>query len=504
MASSYETIAKALFINYESLYDVDIESGAYYCFYQSAAYEKHGLEKRGDDFFNELKDTVPRVIVPEDQDYVLEMLSKKALNEGTQRSECYSFVYRVYRDGQPVYHKIRAKQGKEGEKTHIYLGVRDIDYLIRQEKAHSEKVRSLLQKERNHMNAILASTEGYLEINLSKDMILERSIGDRTDHSKPLSSIPNWQTLTQYSVLNQWIIDHLLATSRDAYQLITKREYLIESFQKGERRVSLDFSYKSPEGGLQPCKQVYYLYQDETSKDIMSFCVIYDLTEQQKKEKEMEELERKLQLSRIRNFTGQMQPHFLYNALGSIQEIVLEDAAYAFELLGDFTTYLRGCIKSMANDKPIAFSQEMDNIRAYVNIEKMRFGKKLEVVFDIQTSDFEVLPLSIQPLVENAIRHGIYHKGKEGGRVVIKTCEDDTRWIVQIEDNGAGFNVEKLQDEMAQEMSESTGLKNLTFRLKNVLNADIDLNSTVGEGTIVTVSIPKAEGDKQNEDNNSR
>ena len=191
MASSYETIAKALFINYESLYDVDIESGAYYCFYQSAAYEKHGLEKRGDDFFNELKDTVPRVIVPEDQDYVLEMLSKKALNEGTQRSECYSFVYRVYRDGQPVYHKIRAKQGKEGEKTHIYLGVRDIDYLIRQEKAHSEKVRSLLQKERNHMNAILASTEGYLEINLSKDMILERSIGDRTDHSKPLSSIPN-------------------------------------------------------------------------------------------------------------------------------------------------------------------------------------------------------------------------------------------------------------------------------------------------------------------------
>jgi len=158
----------------------------------------------------------------------------------------------------------------------------------------------------------------------------------------------------------------------------------------------------------------------------------------------------------------------------------------------------------MANDKPIAFSQEMDNIRAYVNIEKMRFGKKLEVVFDIQTSDFKVLPLSIQPLVENAIRHGIYQKGKEGGRVVIRTCEDDLRWIVQIEDNGVGFNVEKLQDEMAQEMSESTGLKNLTFRLKNVLNADIDLNSTVGEGTIVTVSIPKAEGDKQNEDNNSR
>ena len=504
MATSYETIAKALFVNYESIYDIDMDSGTYYCFHQSESYEKHDLEKRGDDFFNELKKTVPRVIAPEDQDYVLRMLSKKALYEGTQGGEYYSFIYRVHRDGEPVYHKIRAKQEKEGETTHVYLGVRDINYLIRQERAHSEEVRSLLQKERNHMNAVLASTEGYLEINLSKDIVLERSIGEKTDSSKPLSSVPDWQEFAQYSILNQWIIENLIATNCDAYQLITKKEYLIEAFEKGERRVSLDFSYKNPEGRFQPCKQVYYLYQDETSGDIMSFCVVYDLTEQQKKEKEMEELERKLQLSRIRNFTGQMQPHFLYNALGSIQEIILEDASYAFELLGDFTTYLRGCIKSMADDRTISFSQELDNIRAYVNIEKMRFGSKLDVEFDIQSLDFEVLPLSIQPLVENAIRHGIYQRGKEGGRVVVRTREEDTCWIVCIEDNGVGFDVSKVQDEIAQEMSESTGLKNLTFRLKNVLNAEIDLDSTVGEGTNVIVSIPKPKGEKRNEDNHSR
>ena len=84
MAESYETIAKALFVNYESIYDIDMDSGAYYCFHQSETYEKHNLEKRGDDFFNELKKTVPRVVAPEDQDYVLRMLSKKALYEGTQ------------------------------------------------------------------------------------------------------------------------------------------------------------------------------------------------------------------------------------------------------------------------------------------------------------------------------------------------------------------------------------------------------------------------------------
>ncbi|MBR0456190.1 MAG: histidine kinase [Firmicutes bacterium] len=492
MSTSYETIAKALFINYESLYDVDIDTGMYYCFYESKSYEKHGLEKHGEDFFSELEKKVPEIIAPEDQDYVLEMLSKEALRKGTQGGECYSFIYRVLRGGEPVYHKIRAIQGTAGESAHVYLGVRDIDYLIRQERAHSEEVRSLLQKERNHMNAILASTEGYLEINLSKDMVLERSIGEVPDSSKPLSTVPDRQEFMRYSTLSQWLIDHLLATNRDVYQLVTKNDYLIDAFEKGERRVSLDFSYRNPAGGLQPCKQVYYLYQDETSKDIMSFCVVYDLTEQQKKEKEMEELERKLQLSRIRNFTGQMQPHFLYNALGSIQEIILEDPDYAFKLLGDFTTYLRGCIKSMADDRLVSFSQELDNIRAYVNIEKMRFGSKLDVVFAIQSSEFEVLPLSIQPLVENAIRHGIYQKGKEGGRVVIRTREDDTRWIVEIEDNGVGFDASKLQNESEQEMSESTGLKNLTFRLNNVLDADVNLKSVIGEGTTVTVTIPKA------------
>jgi len=368
MAVSYETIAKALFVHYESLYDVELETGAYYCFYESESYEKHGIEKHGEDFFSELRKTVHRVVVPEDRDYVLAMLTKEALQKGTQRGECYSFVYRVYQDGEPVYHKIRAMQEKEGESTHVYIGVRDIDYLIRRERAHYEEVRSL----------------------------------------------------------------------------------------------------------------------------------------QQKKEKEMEELERKLQLCRIRNFTGQMQPHFLYNALGSIQEIMLEDTAYAFELLGDFTTYLRGCIRSMADDRLVAFSQEMENIRAYVNIEKMRFGEKLDVVFDIQSADFQVLPLSIQPIVENAIRHGIYQRGKDGGRVIIRTREDDTHWIVEVEDNGVGFDVVKRRAEIDQGKSESMGLRNLTFRLKSVMNAEVDLKSTVGEGTTVTVTIPKPEGGKRDEDDYCR
>lgn len=208
----------------------------------------------------------------------------------------------------------------------------------------------------------------------------------------------------------------------------------------------------------------------------------------------MRELEQSLQLCRIRNFTGQMQPHFLYNALGSIQEIVLEDPAYASDLLGDFTTYLRGCIRSMSEDRTIGFSQELENIRAYANIEKMRFGDKLNVVYDLRTTAFSVLPLSIQPLVENAIRHGVYRKGKKGGTVTIRTWEDDDTWRVQVEDDGAGFDYQHYLEEMSTGATESTGLKNTMFRLSNVLGAHIDVTSQKGEGTTVTVMIPKTAG----------
>lgn len=234
----------------------------------------------------------------------------------------------------------------------------------------------------------------------------------------------------------------------------------------------------------------------------MSFCVIYDLTEQQKKEREMKELEQKLQLSRIKNFTSQMQPHFLYNALGSIQEIILEDATYAAKLLGDFTVYLRGCIRSMADDETISFAQELDNIRAYVSIEKMRFGEKLKVEYDLQITDFQVLPLSIQPLVENAIRHGIYQRGNQGGTVWIRTREQDSNKVILVEDDGVGFDYEEYQDKVKQYGSESTGLKNLIFRLESVLCATVEIVSAEGKGTSVTVTIPGRKGDTQSENYN--
>jgi sensor histidine kinase YesM len=196
-------------------------------------------------------------------------------------------------------------------------------------------------------------------------------------------------------------------------------------------------------------------------------------------------------MSRIRNSTSQMQPHFLYNALGSIQELILIDPAYASDLLGDFMVHLRSCVRAMENDKPIPFSEELKNIRAYTNIEKMRLGKKLDVKYEIQESNFFVLPLSIQPLVENAIRHGIHKRGKTGGTVTLRTKKTDNAWIIEVEDDGVGFNVDQIHEEIRQKKRSSTGLKNIRFRIKAVLNGSLNITSKEGEGTVVTVSIPR-------------
>lgn len=221
----------------------------------------------------------------------------------------------------------------------------------------------------------------------------------------------------------------------------------------------------------------------------MAFCVLYDLTEQQRKEKELIELEQELRMSRIRNSTSQMQPHFLYNVLGSIQEIMLDDPNYASELLDDFMIHLRGCIRGMENDLPIPFSQELSNIKAYVHIEKMRLGNKLRVIYEIENENFPVLPLSIQPIVENAIRHGIHERGDDGGTVTIYTEEEKNFWKISVEDTGVGFDTKILMS--PNKKSDSTGLKNLIFRLDKVMHAKVEIKSRKGKGTTVTVLIPK-------------
>lgn len=188
-----------------------------------------------------------------------------------------------------------------------------------------------------------------------------------------------------------------------------------------------------------------------------------------------------------------MQPHFLYNALSSIREIVLDDPEYAADLIYDFSTHLRACIRSMANDDLIPFRQELENIKAYVNIEKTRFGDKLHIRYECSEQDFQVIPLSIQPLVENAIRHGIYERGMDGGEVIVRSSSAENWYRIQVEDNGVGFDYETTMQQVHAGTRDSTGLFNLILRMEKVLKAHIAVDSEIGVGTKVTVTIPRGE-----------
>ncbi len=481
---SYEIIAKILFENYESIYEIDAETSAYRCYHESESYSELKIAGSGADFFAALHAHIPKVIHPEDQEYVRAMLRRDAILAALETDKYYTFVYRLLVDGREVYHKIRATLETIDGRLHILLGVRDVDETIRQEQLHTEALASMYQKEKNHMEAILGSASGYLEVNLTKDLILERS---------PVLPFGRMPEDIPYSVFSKRA-SRRIAKNAEKYARISERTYLLACFAGGEKRASVSFSVRRKNGSEQPFREVFYLYRDDASGDVLSFCVIYDLTEQQRQEQELKELEHALQMSRIRNFTSQMQPHFLYNALGSIQEIVLEDPQYASELIGDFSTHLRSCIRAMAKDDPLPFSQELDNIRAYVNIEKMRFGEKLKVRYEIGADGFSILPLSIQPLVENAIRHGIYGRGVKGGTVCVRTKETKDAYIVEVEDDGVGFDAAAFTGAQAGKNGDSTGLQNIMFRLDKVMHASVSIKSAVGAGTKVTVSIPKGGG----------
>lgn len=227
------------------------------------------------------------------------------------------------------------------------------------------------------------------------------------------------------------------------------------------------------------------------------YSVVVDLTQYQearlRAERELEQVREQLEQTRVKVSTSQMQPHFLYNALASIRELVLEDPQYASDLIYDFTLHLRACIKSMASDYLIPFKQEIENIRAYVNIEKMRFGEKLKIVYEIAEESFDIIPLSIQPLVENAIRHGIHERGAKGGTVYVRSYTIDDNYIVEVSDDGVGFSVDTVMQDISSGKKDSTGLINLIYRFDKLMQAVVEIESKVGEGTKITVKIPKAE-----------
>ena len=178
----------------------------------------------------------------------------------------------------------------------------------------------------------------------------------------------------------------------------------------------------------------------------------------------------------------QMRPHFIYNTMTSIYYLCDQDPKKAQQVTMDFTTYLRKNLNAIASETPIPFAEELEHTRAYLAVEQAQYDDRLFVHYDTPHTGFRIPPLTLQPIVENAVKHGM-DPDAEPLRVAIRTRQTDTGSEIAVEDNGPGFDP-------AETIKPDSTLKNIQQRLDMMCGGSMTIDSVRGGGTLVTITIP--------------
>lgn len=199
-----------------------------------------------------------------------------------------------------------------------------------------------------------------------------------------------------------------------------------------------------------------------------------------------EQAQRELTESRMSIMLSQIQPHFLYNALGSIQRLCRTNPDVAEKATIDFSLFLRGNMDSLTCVRPIAFERELEHTRHYLSLERLRFPDALNVVWKIGPTLFRVPTLTLQPIVENAVRYGVTKK-EEGGTVEISTSETPGAFVITVADDGVGYDLSKPQYDGRTHI----GIDNVRSRLARMVGGTLEIDSAPGKGTVAVITIPK-------------
>ena len=178
----------------------------------------------------------------------------------------------------------------------------------------------------------------------------------------------------------------------------------------------------------------------------------------------------------------QMRPHFIYNTMTSIYCLCKQDPDLAQRVTLDFTTYLRNNFTAIASEEPIPFSSELEHTRAYLAVEQAYYEDSLFVEYDTPHTMFRVPPLTLQPIVENAVKHG---RDPYAGpfHISIRTRHTDDSSEIIVADDGRGVDpVDDGEPHIA--------LKNIRQRLEIMSGGTLTITPNDGGGTVVTVTIP--------------
>ncbi|MFK0242728.1 sensor histidine kinase [Microbacterium sp. NPDC090281] len=197
----------------------------------------------------------------------------------------------------------------------------------------------------------------------------------------------------------------------------------------------------------------------------------------------------------LRSLRAQISPHFIYNALTAIASFVLTDPTRARELVLEFADFTRYSFRRQGEFTTIA--EELGSIHSYLELERARFGDRLRVTLQIAPETLAtVIPfLSVQPLVENAVRHGL-EPGVGGGEIRIVSRDDGTHTEITVEDDGVGMDPEGLRATLtAGDDGVHVGLRNVDTRLRQLYGADggLVVETNTGAGTLVRMRVPKSQ-----------
>ena len=185
---------------------------------------------------------------------------------------------------------------------------------------------------------------------------------------------------------------------------------------------------------------------------------------------------------RVNVMVLQMRPHFIFNTLMSIHSLCRLDPQKAQQITTDFTNYLRRNFNAVASDSTIPFSTELEHTRAYLAVEQAQHGAMLSVDYDTPFTHFRLPPLTLQPIVENAVKHGMdpCHRPL---CISIRTRFTDSGAEIIVEDNGSGFDP-------SDESRPHIALDNIRQRLEMMCGGHMTITPREGGGTVVTIMIP--------------
>lgn len=217
-----------------------------------------------------------------------------------------------------------------------------------------------------------------------------------------------------------------------------------------------------------------------------TYCIVHVGQSERNAAREIEMMQVRSRLS-----FNRLQPKLIFNALDSVYCLCDEDPQLAQSAVSDFADYLRININTMRLTEPVPFEMERTHTEKYISLVKLRYEERLRVVWDMQDEkSFRIPMLTLQPLVQNAIEHGINMR-REGGTITISSRELSRYHEITVSDDGIGFDTKLAASD--KRIQNPLGLRGIRSRLAALCNGQLRVQSKPGEGTVATILIPKEE-----------